>query len=253
MSESNVFSCRLQAGLTTTIIMSESEENAFPWLAELLQLTDSAFPTGAYAHSQGFEEVVRLGLVHDAESMRLYLERHLWPMLIHFEMPVVRYAQDAARAGDRAGLLSLDASVDATKTARELREASRAIGRRRLHALCDADPSPVLADFGRAVEEGRTPSHHAVVYGLGLAHLPVRALLTSWAFQSLSAVCISAPKLFRIGQDAARRVLTASLAGVEEKIESSLDLTREELGWFDPAVEIASMQHEIAYERLFIS
>jgi urease accessory protein len=233
--------------------MSESEHRAFPWLAELLQVTDSAFPTGGYAHSQGFEEVVRLGLVHDPDSMSRYLERHLWPMLIHFEMPAVRLAQEAARTGDLPELLALDARVDASRTARELRDASRAMGRRRLHAFCDGPGSPLLNDFAREVEEGRTPSHHAVVYGLGLAFHPVRAVLASWAFQSLSAVCVSAPKLFRIGQDAARRVLTASLSGAEKGIEQSLDIAGEDLGWFDALVEIASMQHEIAYERLFIS
>jgi urease accessory protein len=226
---------------------------AFPWLARLLQVTDSAFPTGGYAHSHGFEQTVRFGLVRDAESMAHYLDHHLWPMLIHFELPVVRFAQEAAQKGDETALIALDACVDATKTARELREASRAIGRRRLQAFCDTGASPILTAFARAVEEGRSHAHHTVVYGTGLAALPRQALLTSWAFQSLSAVCLSAPKLLRIGQNAAQRVLTASLSRLEEKVPLSLAIRREELGWFDPLVEMASMQHEIAYERLFIS
>jgi len=226
---------------------------AFPWLARLLQVNDSAFPTGGYAHSYGFEQVVRMGLVSDAESMADYLEKHLWPMLIHFELPVVRFAREAALRGDEFDLIALDAEVDATKTARELREASRATGGRRLHAFAGTGASLLLMAFARAVEARRCHGHHAVVYGLGLASLPQRALLTSWAFQSLSAVCLSAPKLLRIGQDSAQRVLTGSLERMEEKVTLSLAVGREELGWFDPLVEIASMQHEIAYERLFIS
>jgi len=226
---------------------------SFPWLARLLQVNDSAFPTGGYAHSYGFEQVVSFGLVRDAESMARYLEQHLWPMLIHFELPVVRFAQEAALNGDEAALIALDACVDATKTARELREASRATGRRRLHAFCETTPSRLLTRFAREVEEDRACAHHAVVFGLGLASLPQQALLTSWAFQSLSAVCLSAPKLLRLGQDAAQRVLTASLSRMEENVALSLAIDREAVGWFDPLVEIASMQHEIAHERLFIS
>jgi urease accessory protein len=224
-----------------------------PWLARLLQVNDSAFPTGGYAHSYGFEQIVRFGLVHDAESMTHYLERHLWPMLIHFELPVVRLAQEAALNDDEVGLIALDACVDATKTAQELREASRSTGRQRLHAFCDTGVSPILTRFAQAVEEGRARAHHAVVYGIGLEGLPRQALLTSWAFQSLSAVCLSAPRLLRIGQNAAQRVLTASLSRMEENVKLSQSIPRDELGWFDPLVEIASMQHEIAYERLFIS
>jgi urease accessory protein len=226
---------------------------AFPWLARLLQVNDSAFPTGGYAHSQGFEQIVRLGLVHDEESMARHLKNHLWPTLIHFDLPVVRFAQEAALRHDLAALIALDADVDASKGARELREASRATGRRRLHALCEADPSPVLTAFAQAVHESRCHAHHAVVFGAGLAMLPSQAVLTSWAFQSLSAVCLSAPKLLRIGQDAAQRVLTGALVDMESNIAQSLTVSRDELGWFDPLMEIASMQHEIAHERLFIS
>jgi urease accessory protein len=225
----------------------------FPWLARLLQVTDSAFPTGGYAHSYGFEQIVRYGLVHDAASMARYLEEHLWPTLIHFDLPVIRFAQEAALDNDQVALIELDACVDATKTARELREASRATGRRRLHAFGETGASPALSAYAQTVAEGQSHAHHAVVYGIGLAAVPRQALLTSWAFQSLSAVCLSAPKLLRIGQNAAQHVLTNSLTSVEENVALSLNISREEMGWFDPLVEIASMQHEIAYERLFIS
>jgi urease accessory protein len=234
-------------------IMDNRRAPEFPWLARLLQANDTAFPSGGYAHSYGFEQIVRFGQVHDAETMILHLDRHVWPMLIHFELPVVRFAQEAALQGDDSGLLALDACVDATKTARELREASRATGRRRLQVFGETGASTVLTAFARAVDEGRSHGHHAVVYGMGLAAVPQRALLTSWAFQTLSAVCLSAPKLLRIGQDAVQRMLAASLERTEEYVTLALAVDREALGWFDPLMEIASMQHEIAHERLFIS
>ena len=233
--------------------MNDGVASAFPWLARLLQVNDSSFPTGGYAHSYGFEQVVQFGLVRDEESMTRHLEDHVWPMLVHFELPVVRFAQQAALDEDLAALLALDADVDATKTARESREASRATGQRRLHAFGETGASPILMAFARAVEEGKAHAHHAVVFGAGLSSLPRDALLTSWAFQSLSAACLSAPKLLRIGQNAAQRILTASLVDLATNVAASRAISREELGWFDPLVEIASMQHEIAHERLFIS
>jgi urease accessory protein len=233
------------------IIMDEPP--AFPWLARLLQVNDSAFPTGGYAHSYGFEQIVALGLVTDADSMRRHILAHVWPALIHFELPVVRLAQAATLNHDHAALLELDAIVDATKASRELREASRATGRQRLRALLDADSSPALVAFGQAIKEESAQGHHTVVFGIGMAPLPLNALLTSWAFQTLSGLCLASPKLLRIGQDAAQRVLASVLAPMESGIGHSLQVAREDLGWFDPLVDLASMQHEIAHERLFIS
>jgi urease accessory protein len=223
------------------------------WLGRLLQVGDSAFPTGGYAHSYGFEQVTQFGVVKDEATLASYLNRHVWPMLTYLEMPVVRFARKAALENDQSELMELDACIDATKTARESREASRAMGRRRMDALDATGASEALTCFRRAVEEGKAQGHHAVVYGIGLAALPTTALLTSWAFQSLSAICQASPKLIRIGQDAVQRALTLALADMETQVDRSLAITRDELGWFDPLVEIASMQHEIAYERLFIS
>jgi urease accessory protein len=143
--------------------------------------------------------------------------------------------------------------VDATKTARELREASRSTGLRRLHALLESGALPLLASFAHAIDEGRAQGHHTVVFGAGLSALPQRAVLTSWAFQSLSALCLAAPKLLRVGQDAAQRVLTATLRTMEANVTRSLAIPRDDVGWFDSLTDLASMQHETAHERLFIS
>jgi urease accessory protein len=174
-------------------------------------------------------------------------------MLVHFDLPVVRLAREAALQDDEAALLALDAMVDATKTARELREASHATGRRRLHAFLEAGASPALASLAHAIDEGRAHGHHTVVFGAGLAALPQQALLTSWAFQSLSALCLAAPKLLRIGQDTVQRVLAATFATMEANVARSLAVSQDDVGWFDPLADLASMQHEIAHERLFIS
>ena len=182
-----------------------------PWIASLLQVSDSAFPTGGYAHSAGFEQIVQLGLVRDAGTMAVYIEEHLWPALVHFELPVVRLAQESAKVGDVAEIVALDEMVDATKGPRELREASRALGRRRLNALREIGASTVPGEFARLIIEDETPGHHAVVFGAGLASMPQPALLAAWAFQALNGICLAAPKLLRVGQDAVQRVLAAAL------------------------------------------
>jgi urease accessory protein UreF len=51
------------------------------WLPQLLQTADPLFPTGAYAHSFGLEEMVRLGVVRDEAGLTSFMTDHLLPQL----------------------------------------------------------------------------------------------------------------------------------------------------------------------------
>jgi len=59
-----------------------------------------------------------------------------------------------------------------------------------------------------------------------------------------------------VGQ--ARSMLQATecpgcLADTDGRVAQALTIAREAIGWFDPLLDIASMRHETADERLFIS
>jgi urease accessory protein len=82
---------------------------------------------------------------------------------------------------------------------------------------------------------------------------PLSAALSTYVYQSVAGLCSAALKLIRIGQDGCQRVLRHAVMQTGRVVESSLGIEREDAGWFDPLLEIASMRHEYANERLFIS
>lgn len=226
------------------------------WLTLLLQTSDALFPTGAYAHSLGFEEAVRLGLVRDEDTLREFLTGHIAAGLAAFELPYVRFAHEAARAGDLSTLVELDAEVGAAKLARETREASAQLGERRLKALRNILPAdPLLASCERAVRNREMEGHHPIICGVqaAVAGMPLETALTAYFYQGLAATGGAALKLIRIGQDGVQRALRAASADAPAAAARSLGVTRDEAGWFNPLLEIASMRHERAGERLFIS
>jgi len=225
------------------------------WLPFLLQTSDALFPTGAYAHSLGFEEIVRLGLVKDEGSLSAYLHEQIIPAQRQHELPYLRFACAAARDGHLAELRRLDGEISAWKLAAETRAASAQLGTRRLKALRIIADTPLLAAFDTLITRGACAGHHLVVCGLQarVEGLPLEAALLTYFYQSLAAICAAALKLIRIGQDGCQRVLRAASAEAGAIVTGSLKVAHEDAGWFNPLLEIAAMRHERADERLFIS
>ena len=102
------------------------------WLPWLLQVNDSQFPSGAYAHSMGLEALAQRELVNNADDVEAFLHRQVLPSLLAFELPLLAKAHALAASGDLDALRSLDDELDAWKLAAELRQASRQLGSRRL-------------------------------------------------------------------------------------------------------------------------
>jgi urease accessory protein len=226
--------------------------NDLYWLPYLLQTSDALFPTGAYAHSLGFEEIVRLGLVCDEVTLRAFLLEQIVPAQRAQELPYLRFAFVAE---DLAALVAIDREIDAWKLAPETREASAQLGTRRLRALQTISAEPRLEALAHGIARGECRGHHLVVCGLQAAieRVPLGAALTAYFYQSLAAVCGAALKLIRIGQEGCQRVLRTALQTAEGVIAGSLEVERSAAGWFNPALEIASLRHARADERLFIS
>ena len=244
---------RSESGTPTSDFRLPTSE--LSWLPFLLQTADALFPTGAYAHSLGFEESVRLGVVRDEATLRAFLLDQLVPALREHELPYLRFACHAAHDGHLAELRRIDGEISAWKLAPETREASAQIGTRRPKALRTISDAPLLAAFETLIASGACRGHHLSVCGLQAAveGVPLEAALATYFYQSLAATAAASLKLIRIGQDGVQRALRAACLEAGTTVHASLAIPRAEAGWFNPMLEIASLRHARAEERLFIS
>ncbi|MCW1922121.1 hypothetical protein OKA05_06125 [Luteolibacter arcticus] len=212
-----------------------------------MQANDSQYPSGAYAHSFGLEELVECGTVKDAAGLERFLETQIVPALLTFELPYFLRAHEAALKEDAAGLLELDAELDAWRLPAETRDASRRIGSRRLELLRQLSPSPLVESHHAACPF----SHHLVVTAIELSSLPVAFAARAFAFQTVTGFATASMKLLRIGQTACQSIVRRTLDRLGADLDCSL--SRPPDGWFNPLLEIASLRHARADARLFIS
>lgn len=223
------------------------------WLPFVLQTSDPLFPTGAYAHSLGLEEWVRLSGAAGEAGLVAFLEEQILPALTYQELPYLRFVHAAAGAGDLAEICILDCEINAWKIAAETRGASRRLGGRRLDILMKTAPSPLLANLQQKVASAEMFGHHLTISAAQYAGVPLEVALMTYLYQSLSSYCVAALKLIRIGQEGCQRAMTIALTRSAAAVRESRDIARENAGWFNPLLEIASMRHETAFERMFIS
>ncbi|MGC4071230.1 MAG: urease accessory UreF family protein [Nibricoccus sp.] len=257
-----------------------SEQTDIHWLAGMLQMGDTFYPTGAYAHSFGLEGMIELGAVRDRETLREFLLRSALPALRQAELPLVIHAWAAfggahgaaedgildrineinrikERSGERdwgkVGELCVLGS--ALKTAKEARFAAENIGRQRVELAAKLRQHPLAVEFVRRASEGNWPHSPAVSAALEARVLgaPLDAALAAVFYASIAGLLAAAMKLLRLGQNGAQTLLTEMLGLAPEIVAAAKAVPAEEIGWFNPWLDIAAARHERAAARLFIS
>jgi urease accessory protein len=225
------------------------------WIVGLLQAGDSFYPTGSYAHSFGLEGLVQEGVVHDRATLKAFLELSTLPALRQTELPLAVHAWRALGAGDWAVMGELCILSSALKTAREARMASDNIGRQRTELMATLRRHPLAVEFmKRAAKEGWpfSPAVAAALEGRVLG-APLPAVLGGIYYASVASLLSAAMKLLRLGQNASQSLLTETLAEAPAIIAAAQLVPRDDIGWFNPWLDIAAARHERADSRMFIS
>lgn len=218
----------------------------------LMQLMDSALPTGAFSHSLGFETYIGRGSITDADSFAAWLEMFVAQQLTYTDALAVRLTY---RARDFSDIAELDALVTAQALPRQTREAAATMGKRLL-AIADAEyPSPWITAYLESVQKGRLHGHPAVVNAIAARGLdvPDEEAVTAHLYSTVIALTQNAVRAIPLGQNSGQRIVRSLQPAVEHAVEVSAGLDPADLGAIAPGLEIAQMNHERQRARLFMS
>lgn len=225
------------------------------WLVGLLQAGDSFYPTGSYSHSFGLEGLVQQSVVRDRETLRDFIFLSALPALRHTDLPLATHAWRAFGDGnwDRVGELCVLSS--ALKTAREARAASENIGRQRAELMASLRAHALAQEYLRRTSVEKWPHSSAISAALEgrVLGAPLTALLAGISYATLSSLLSAAMKILRLGQNASQSLLTEALAATPAIITAAESTPIEDIGWFNPWLDIAAARHETADARMFIS
>ena len=220
-----------------------------------LQLADSFFPTGMYAHSHGLEPMAARGLVATAEDVEEFLVKQLTWSVAPSDGVALLNAHAAAGNGDLELLKRIDHLLCSMKLPSELRAASGQLGRRLLAETGPFESSPIHAEYAAAVSRQECPGNGAVALGLIAYASNISAEQAFLVFCHGHAVSVlgAAMRLLQMSHIDAQAVLRRLHPRLAETVHEIRGRPWEEMTSFSPALDVMSMAHENDDLRLFAS
>ena len=240
-----------------TPINSKPGNDRWYWLGGLIQTTDTLFPSGGYAHSYGLEEQVSLGLIRTKEQLEEFLIHEILPTLEKLELPYLRFCYKSAGRQDCGGLLDLNEEISSWKITKEIRNAGMSQGAQMLRMIREIYQCDFSHKFEQTLVQNNSTCQQITATALlrQAQKSPLIPILIAWAYQAVSNFCSASIKLLRLGEVACQKMIHRCMTreNLDKTISASLEIKRDEAGFFNPVIDIASARHELAFSRLFIS
>jgi urease accessory protein len=213
-----------------------------------LQLVDSAFPSGGFAHSSGLEAAMQTREVVDAKALFHFTQNALW-QAGHYALPMIKAAYL-----DSAALSSLDARAEAFLVNQVANRQSRTQGRALLSTAAIIFPEQAGALRVWMREEKLhlhlAPLSGALYAALGL-ELPEAQRL--FLFSTMRGVLSAAVRLGLAGTHEAQAQQAALDPTLDHVFNACHSLEIDSLAQTAPIADLLSAAHDRLYSRLFQS
>lgn len=222
----------------------------------LLQVNDALFPIGAYSHSYGLETYIQKYLVTSTEDAWRFLYPRMRYGFCCNEFLSARLAYEYASAGDVRRIEGLEEILEASRVAREIREAGKKLGSRfvkTVRGMAIPFESDVFLRYCEA-RKGKFMTH-SVVYGVfcAAAGIPYEDVMEHYLYAQASSMVTNCVKTIPLSQTDGQHLLYRSQETFQEILETLETLGEDDLCLSTPGFDIRCMQHEGLYSRIYMS
>ena len=213
-------------------------------LTKLLQITDSQFPIGSFAHSSGLETYAQKGL--DNLGLTSLLDAQIKVGWGRLDLAATALAWDTVNA---ATVESLCLELSAWKVIPGLRRSSLSLGRRLLELAIRLFPG--IAEDLLKLEA----PHQAIIFGALGKRLGIeqRALVLAFGHNTLLSSLSAATRCMSLSPEKAQEILISLQPQLRQAITHVLANPRASFFSATPAIDLRAHQQAYLRTRLFQS
>jgi urease accessory protein len=215
-----------------------------------LQLHDSAFPSGRFVHSNGFEAWLANNPAADTRAIAALARTYVAESVATLDGVILAHAWSAPGTNT---LLALDRLTTAHKLSESARRSSTSCGRQLTSIALRALPPTASNAFLARVIDGTTAGNQCVVEGVIHRALSIdrHTALLGYLRSAYAGFLSVAVRLGRAGPIWAQQQLFAARQFLADSAEIALAKALDDAHTFTPELEIYAMQHESSSARLF--
>ena len=213
----------------------------------ILQLADSAYPYGEFAHSSGLESLSKWNEVYDTDSLERFVHDNVLQSA-HGQLPFV----NAAHCGEAYD--KIDQRCNVFMTNHVANRASRRQGKAFLATSERAFYRAELGELKYEVDSKKLPGHFAPTFGITCAIMGISRRVTARVFlyMTLRGLISSAIRLNLVGPLQGQSLLF-KFSSYTENLADRFAAENRDAAQTSPVIEIFQATHDRLYSKLFQS
>ncbi len=228
---------------------------------QIMQLSDSSFPSGMFSMSGGLESLFHQNIITNWKQVHEFILEQIEFQLIPSDCNVLTITMDAMKKNDMPQILNIDNKFYSMKLTKDIRNSLVRSGKQvfncLMHMIEDDNPkSHFLEQFKSKIETNETPCTYPVALGIYAQCLDISlaSAMKIFLYSFSSSVTSAAIRLGIIQHLDAQKILGLLaepvnifvLTKIKEKISTDI--------WqLTPMTEIHQMYHEHNESRMFIT
>jgi urease accessory protein len=225
---------------------------------QIMQLSDSSFPSGMFSMSGGLESLFHNNIITNWKQVHEFIIEQIEFQLIPCDCSILSITMDAVKKNDITQILNIDNKFYSMKLTKDVRNSLVRSGKQVFNCLMHMvnHENIFLKQFKNKIETNETPCTYPVALGIYAQYLDIsitsamKILLYSFS----SSVVSAAIRLGIIQHLDAQKILGLLAEPVNNFISNKInEKITTDIWQLTPLTEIHQMYHEHNESRMFIT